>query len=423
MSHGRSYPPDLAEHAIQQWPLGVPLGMTREQLVEILSVCFQASLTTDEKRPVRFRLLFMPPESLLESGEPNRGALRLRFEQSRSFEADELRRLSPAAPFETSLIGTHVVGSELRIWGLAHSGPAWLAPSWGGRASNTVWTHSPIIHVTGPGRIAVRCAGQLVAGLERGNLVSLAMDVFESEWLSRLFANERAALLREHGEGVLRDAGLDTRDIDESLLQTISQHMIRRMIQLVRGAGHGGMILFAEPDVADRFREGHGAVRLKYTFAREEPRSRYRTLLKRVMTLLAAASRKGSVGWEDFRDADDPALEALERSIFELSRLVASLASTDGAVLLDKRYDLIGFGAEVSAELPAPRCVWRSIDFEGHRREADFAESVGTRHRAAYRFVQNHPLGLAIVISHDGAVRFVAHHEEGVTYWEQSVSP
>jgi hypothetical protein len=67
--------------------------------------------------------------------------------------------------------------------------------------------------------------------------------------------------------------------------------------------------------------------------------------------------------------------------------------------------------------------VWRAIDIEGESRQCDFAESVGTRHRAAYRFVQHHPQGLAVVISHDGSVRFVASLEHGVTYWEQSVSP
>jgi len=92
-------------------------------------------------------------------------------------------------------------------------------------------------------------------------------------------------------------------------------------------------------------------------------------------------------------------------------------------VLLDKRFDLIGFGAEVSPELALPDQVWRAVDLEGERLECDLGESVGTRHRAAYRFARNHPGGLAIVVSHDGAVRFVAQKEGGVTYWEQSVSP
>jgi hypothetical protein len=418
---GNAYPPDLADYTIEQWPATSPLGVSRDQLAEALVACYLASLTTDEGRPVRFRLLLTPPDALPIEGEPNKGALRLRFERSRALEPDELRRLSPAAAFETSLICAHLEEGDLRIWGIAYSGASWLAPSWGGRDSGVIWTRAPIIHVTGPGRLAVRSAGRLVAGLERGTLISLAMDVFESRWLAELFADSREDLLREHRDGLDDPASKNV--IDSSLIQTLSQHMVRRVLRLIRSSGHGGMMLAAESAEAERYRSGQGAVRLKYTFAQEEPRSRYRTLQRRLMNALARAPRTGSVGWEDFRTGEDPVLAEIEQSVFEVSRLIASLASTDGAVLMNKRFELVGFGAQVSAELPQPERVWRALDVDASRKECDYAESVGTRHRAAYRFVQHHPRGLAIVISHDGAVRFVASLDHGVTYWEQSVSP
>lgn len=425
IADGHAYPPDLADYTIEQWPPGSPLGVTRAELIDALSACFVASLMTEEGRPTRFRLLLTPHDALPAEGEPNRGVLKLLFDSSRALAPDELRRLSPAVPFETSLIGAHLEGSELRIWGIAHSGAAWLAPSWGGRGSGLIWTRAPIIHVTGSGRLAVRSAGQLVAGLERGTLMSSAMDVFASRWLSQLFAHAREDVLRERRDDAASPSHPASTSgvIDSSLVQTLTQHMVRRVVRLVRSAGHGGMILVAEEEEALRFRDGLGAVRLKYTFADEEPRTRFRALLRRLMACLGAASRTGSVGWDDFVAADDPAVADIEQSVFEISRLIASLAAIDGAVLVNKRFDLIGFGAEVSAELPAPKQVWRAIDIEGEQRRCDLTESVGTRHRAAYRFVQHHPRGLAVVISHDGAVRFVASLKGSVTYWEQSVSP
>jgi hypothetical protein len=418
-AQGVSYPPELADFVMQQWPASVPLDLTREQFDEVLSVCFLASLMTEEGRPVRFRLLLTPPSALPEDGEPNQGALRLRFRESRPFDPDELRRLSPAVPFEAALIGAHVQDAKLRIWGIAHSGAAWLAPSWGGRRSTRNWTVAPIVHVTGPGRLALRAASRLIAGLERGTLVSSSMDVFESEWLARLFADVNDALRRDHASALSRQAA-DASAIDASLVTIVSQHMVRRVVRLIRSAGAGGLVLVADAgaEVAEA-----AALRVKYPFAGEEPRRRYQTLLRRLMTSLATASARDSVGWEDFRDADDPALEELERSIFELSRLVAALAGVDGAVVVNKKFELLGFGAEVSADLPSPRKVWRATDVEGTKLECDLAESVGTRHRAAYRFVMNHRDGLAIVVSHDGAVRFVACRDGEVVYWEQSVSP
>jgi DNA integrity scanning protein DisA with diadenylate cyclase activity len=73
--------------------------------------------------------------------------------------------------------------------------------------------------------------------------------------------------------------------------------------------------------------------------------------------------------------------------------------------------------------LPAPLRIWRALDVEGTQREVAMLEDVGTRHRAAYRFVRRHPRGLAIVVSHDGGVTFVANRDDDVVFWEQSVGP
>jgi DNA integrity scanning protein DisA with diadenylate cyclase activity len=44
-------------------------------------------------------------------------------------------------------------------------------------------------------------------------------------------------------------------------------------------------------------------------------------------------------------------------------------------------------------------------------------ENAGTRHRTAYRLCREYPQCLAIVVSQDGAVKFVAHHQDKLTYW------
>jgi hypothetical protein len=164
-------------------------------------------------------------------------------------------------------------------------------------------------------------------------------------------------------------------------------------------------------------------LRLKYRFDDDEPRRRYRALLLRLLEGLADSIDKDSMGWSDFLANANAELERLEAAVFEWSRVVANLAAIDGAVVLDKRFALIGFGAEVSAELPSPARVWRALDSDGTRRRAEDVEAVGTRHRAAYRFVNDHPAGLAIVVSHDGGVTFVANRDGDVVFWEQTSRP
>ncbi|HEY6880516.1 MAG TPA: hypothetical protein VI299_20975 [Polyangiales bacterium] len=419
MQRGHAYPPDLARYVESRWPVGRTLPLSSKAFAEALAVAYQASMTSEEGRPTRFRLLLTPFEGLPEDGVPNQGVLRLRFDPSRPLHEDELRRLSPSTPFETALIGAHVEDEDrLRIWGIAHSGPAWLAPTWGGRSIVPNWTYDPIVHVTGPGRLAVRCAGKLIGGLERGLVVDAILDVFDSEWLPALFAHEREEVRAEHAALQARESSPTL--VENSLVGRVGQHMLRRVIQLVRGARHGGMVCVVDDDSGAS--QLHG-LRLKYRFGQDEPARRYRTLLLQILDAVSATTSKPSVGWADFAVDGSAKLEQLEQAVFELSRLLANLTSIDGAVVLDKRFNLLGFGAEVSAELPTPRRVWRAVDTEGKHRELDDLENVGTRHRAAYRFVNDHPHGLAIVVSHDGGVSFVANRDGDVVFWEQSVSP
>jgi hypothetical protein len=422
MTRRQAYPPDLARYVEANWPARRTLEVSSAVLDEVLSVAFQASLTAEEARPTRFRLLLTPAFSLPEAGVPNQGVLRLRFNPPRPLLAEELRRLSPAAPFETSLIGAHEEDGKLRLWGLAHSGPAWLAPAWGGRSLVPNWTYAPIIHVTGPGQLAVRCAGKLVGALERGVLVDALTDVFESEWLPALFYQEREHVRLEHA--ALQAQVPSPTLAEHSLIGRVSQQMLRRAIQLVRGARHGGMILVVDREqTSEVARSEFRGLRLKYRFEQDEPSHRYGSLLFEILEILAANSTKPSVDWADFAVDVTPSLERLEQAVFELSRLMANLCAIDGALVLDKRFGILGFGAEVSAELPAPTELWRAQDAEGSSVVLDDVENAGTRHRAAYRFAQDNPKGLAVVISHDGGVSFVANRNGRVVFWEQSVSP
>ena len=420
MHRPSAYPPDLGRYVEAHWPPASRLTLSSALLDDALSVAFQASLMVEEMRATRFRLLLTAPEQLPENGAPNQGVLRLRFDRSRPLYADELRRLAPAVPFETALIGAHPEHGKLRIWGVAHSGPAWLAPAWGGRSLVPNWTYDPIIHVTAPGQLAVRCAGQLIGALERGLVVDAALDVFDSNWLPAMFESERRVIQEEHAARQART--FSPTSVEHSLIGKVAQQMLRRAIQLIRGARHGGLILIVDAQPHANSSPLNG-LRLKYSVSQDEPSHRYRTLLFQILEAVSAATDKDSVGWLDFAESASPRFEELEQAVFEQSRVLANLAAIDGALVLDKRFGVLGFGAEVSAELPTPERVWRATDTEGQIRSPEDIENVGTRHRAAYRFVNDHPDGLAVVISQDGGVSFVAKRDGQVVFWEQSVSP
>jgi hypothetical protein len=420
-----AYPPDLAERVEERWS-GLPAGPAlppRPLLERILSTAFQASLLRDEERPVTLRLLLADPETLPASGGPPAGLLRLAFDRRRAFTVEELRRLSPAARYHRALVGLSAeAGGEIAIWGIVQSGPRWLQGIEGGRAAAAPLPDVLVVRVTGPGRLFVARGSVTVAGLYAGRLTDGAMDVFESEWLPSRFARTRGELLSLHHEAA-HVAPSAWGAVDPDVARMIGQQMVKRIVANIRSTHHGGMILLLPEDCAEAIAQGRH-LHLKYTCRDEEPRRRYRTLMLAVLRLLAERAASGptgeAAGWSAYREWHSPELGALDEAIFEVAHFVAALAGVDGAVVLTKRFEVLGFGGEILGDLPEVTTVLRALDLEATAREPEVVDAMGTRHRSAYRLCARFPEALAIVISQDGGVRFVSWHEGAVTYWDHT---
>jgi hypothetical protein len=215
--------------------------------------------------------------------------------------------------------------------------------------------------------------------------------------------------------------------LDENLTRVIGQHTVRRMISVLRESRHGGTVVFISPELTHEFSGENRYVAFKHAFAGGEPRRRFRTTIVRVMNRLAQIHGKGdapsyprAVGWEEYQQTNDERIAELYEAIFELAHLIAALASVDGAVVMSKRFELLGFGGEISGALPAVAAARRALDLEGERSIRESTDGVGTRHRSAYRLCNALPGAVAVVVSQDGNVRFVRRAEGNVTYWDHA---
>jgi hypothetical protein len=168
-----AYPRDLAEAVhgrCQEILIGTGIHLTLPapaQLEEVLSVCYQASLLREERRPVTFRVALAGPEVFPPAEGPPAGLHRLVFGDSRPFDQHELRRLAPAAVFSRTLMGATIDrGRGPRIWGLIHSGAHWLQSVRGGRETQQAIPPVLIIaSVSGPGRMLVSAGTITIAEL------------------------------------------------------------------------------------------------------------------------------------------------------------------------------------------------------------------------------------------------------------------
>ncbi len=391
-----------------------------EALENLLDIAYQASLLQEEDRPVRFRLFVGDPARLPPGVGPPSGLHCLRFKEPRRFDEHEIRRLAPAAKFTRALIGVRSVGGRFEIWGMLQSGPRWLQSARGGRPlPSPVPSDAVVVRAVGPGRLAVALGEVILGELRGGQLQSATMDVFESGWLSSRFVRLRTELIGEHEEAM---RGLGGAPLNPDVTRKIAQQMVKRLIATMRDAHHGGTLLLVPRERASGLVDDRGAIRLKYAFADEEPRRRYRSLILAVMRELALAGdvdpATGPVGWAAYRSSTRPAIVSLDEAILEMSQLLAALGEVDGAVLLTDSFEVLGFGGEIVGTLPELRSVRRALDLEGTACEEVPIDHVGTRHRSAYRLCAQEPTAIAIVVSHDGGVQFVANRDGVTTYWE-----
>jgi hypothetical protein len=436
MSH--VYPKNLARVLRAQWhhPRGstahadtaggnAPARLPDASVLEdLLSICYQASLLREEERPIRFRLILCEPDRFAPELGPPTGFHRLLFGEERRCTEHELYRLAPALDFYRSLIGVRLdQGAEGRIWGLVHSGPRWLQVVHGGRETYQPLPAVLVVRVTGPGRLAV-CKGLVTLATLHGDQINCpVVDVFDSQWLPESFATVRADLWLLHTAARER-ANTPWALLEPSFPRTLGQQVIRRIISLMRTLHHGGTLIFLPPELDRSVLSENPYMTIKYKFLDEEPRHRVWTLIVGIMNALAAAYGQSvgagrAVGWDEYMASDDATLARLDEALFEAAHLIASLSGVDGAIVLTKRYEILGFGAEIWGTLDHVMTVAKALDAEGEHTVMELSEGVGTRHRSAYRLCHALPGADVIVVSHDGTVRFVKWRKGVVTYWDQ----
>jgi len=433
---GYSYPGDLARFVRDRWrdvqepPRGVDPLPDAAALEGFFAACYQASMLREEERPVVLRAILAEPALSAPEGRPPEGLQRLGFSRSLPFDPRGLRRLSVAADPQRTLIGVRRDGEgSLRIWGLINSGTRWLRDVQGGRRAGAPLPPAPVVHVNAPGSIEAYKGHELVGKLQGGTLSGSRLDPFESEWLPGQFSRLLEEFTEQHEAARNRARELSGErwaPLEPTLPRRITERMMKRVISVVRDARHGGTVIFVPPENAGELSSEDHYIDLRYRFADGPARLSFPHLvvdiLNRLAQLYGTADHEQEsrvVGWEEFEATNDDEMATLDEALFETAHLIAGLAAADGAVVMSKQNELLGFGGMISGRLPDVESVGRALDLEGEKVVEERTGNVGARHRSAYRLAGALPGSVAVVISQDGGVRFVCHKGGRVTYWEQ----
>lgn len=427
------YPRDLYAKLRRRWscePLsdGWPWVSLPEKMVldELLDVCFHASLMSEEGRPTMFRVAFIsrhtpvsPPQ---QDPVPLEPIMRYALDQAVPFSVGELRRLAPVADPRRILIAVEQIEGDarkrLQIYALIDVGMALWEMARHERGSGVASPEALVVASTRPGELSISRGDCPVIRLRGGEIVRPTQSALFFGPIARFFVDASDELIREACER----SGVSQDPEEDDTLSFSHLRFIESILLHVAELKHGGALLFVPDAVADNDARLHEAVSIKYRLSSTRPRD----------ALLAAMAmrlehndfherlhRRRTVKREDLEDLEALAWNQreIEDSSRDAARFIGSLTAVDGAVVLTDKLRIIGFGGEVRISGPGTNMIHVAQNEDGDKSTAAPFTGYGTRHRSAFRFVENMDPAVAFIMSQDGGIKATTKVGGRVVVW------
>jgi hypothetical protein len=309
----------------------------------LINAAFWASLRREEGYMPRISLAFLAPE---ESANP------LILERPLPLASPALTKIAPAVERPGIHLGVWPNHNGLSVWGATRSIPPFCF----------------VLEVAAPGLLVVKHH----SGDEAGKFVNVA--VLEGDQIK--IVDDRVS------------TGPDCPALLTSLLGgetlTASGRSVQVLVQLavsMRQHGRGGLLLIV-PIENDSWRE---------SIVQPIPYGVAPTFSALAKLALKAAGGSDLQPWQD----------ALAHAV----EAVAGLTAVDGALLLNERFEVLGFGAKIARRKGRTQIehVRVSEPVEGGSSSLIHAEELGgTRHLSAAQFVHDQRDAIALVASQDG---------------------
>jgi hypothetical protein len=314
------------------------------EIVEaIIDAAFWASLRREEGYMPRISLAFLAPE---ESVHP------LMFERTLALAAGALTRVAPAVERPGVHLGVWHNGDELYVWG----------------TTRTIPKYCFVLEVAAPGLLVVKHH----SGQEAGKFVNVAV-----------LEGDQIKVVDDHASSTPECPALVTSllGFDSPASWAHSVNVLVRLAVSMRAHGRGGCFLVV-PAGSDCWRE---SIVPPLAYAVSPPFSE----LARLSRETPRGARRAVVQ------------EELERTV----DWIAGLTAVDGAVVINDRHELLGFGAKIARRHNCAQVEQVTVTepIQGAAAALVHPEELGgTRHLSAAQFVHDQRDAIALVASQDG---------------------
>lgn len=390
-----------------------------ENMTLLMDVMYQASLLREETEPVHCRMVVSEPSDFARELQDGASPFHvLRFDEPCELSPHQIRKLAAAAGYYRSLLAVRFDSQgNAMIWGIVTTGTDWVNRVDASLERGRDLPPNLVLHCLGPGHLIADSGYSRILETSGGRILTEGFDPFLAKWLPQRFGRARNVLM-EIVDREVADLDQSSTKMCDDFVRDLAQSVVRRTLRLVRNRQHGGMLVYLSDDALQNQDIGRW-LRFRVRFTDDDSTHRFRRLMLRVIYRARRIGHEqglSTVTYRDYRRMRDLELAELEESLIEFGHFLAELMSVDGALILDRAFRLIGFGAEILGDAPV-HIIHRAKDLEARETTPERADSSGTRHRSAYRLVNGLPDTISIVVSQDGDVRFVAHHQDRLTYW------
>jgi hypothetical protein len=352
-----------------------PASVTAEQIAIFMETAFWASLRSNEGRAVRFCATIA---ASIDVHGP------MAFAEPVRYDEEQIAKIAPALPPRGCLI-VSTSTDPFTIWGFGR-----------GRPGASVQTLTVDVSEPGVLRIGVGPFHPFAVLDGRSHAIIAETSIALAVALQRALRKPTP--------------------LEEFIEQQANWHECLALADLARivlAEGHGGTLLVV-PEAAGSWEES-----LKFAHRLAVPDTTVCDVIRqnlRDQTTIAEASVQ--VSTIDVSDhIKHSILAGLAHRPLPLASLVepyATLASVDGAVVVTKDMRIVGFGAKISVDSPpgATVCMLRPLSGLQELVPVPIAESGGTRHQSAVRFVLANKDTVALVVSQDRHLSMVHWHLE-----------
>lgn len=397
-----------------------------ENLSLMLDIMYHVSFEKEESRFIKATIGYLEPDQV-SNQLYNHNNPPIKFKNPIEFNKHEIVRLSPAFNPDNSIL---VVSSEdliipngktnkIVIWGVIYLGNDYFNLL-NGRSNGALCPPSIItLSTLEPGHLKISSGGEVFYELKSGELTYSPLSALSKGIVGEHFSQITQKLYKEvcNELNVNKYAENDSDEHPRTLYFSTLQNILR----LIEQKKHGGTLIIIpeNTDLDDYFCD---SLNIKYKIKSPEI---WNLLIKEAKNsrLYFDVFMKSNKTIDEYKQQinSENARENSKNKIYEHEEFIASLSEVDGAVVINEKFEVLGFGAELRLPSNEITYILKAEDSKGELYKEIPITSFGTRHRSAFRFCSYYKDCIIFVISQDGNVKAVKQHE-GSTYLWSNVS-